>query len=80
MATVGWEMGLDMGYPGRWPHEADGKSSGSMNEFFRNIGTEETDRNAIAGKMRPDVLIFERSDSLKFPHKRGFFFHDPCTY
>jgi hypothetical protein len=80
MAATRLEMGLDMGHPGRWSHEAEGEGSGSMNEFFRNIGTEETDRNAIAGKMRTDFLIFERSYSLKLSYKRSFFVHDQWAY
>jgi len=40
MATVGGKMCLDMGHLDGCAHETKRKSPGSMNEFFRNKGTE----------------------------------------
>jgi hypothetical protein len=57
MAAVGREMGLDMGHPDGCAHETKRKSAGSMDEFFRNMGTEKTDRNLVLWERRRDLSI-----------------------
>jgi hypothetical protein len=59
-------MGLDMGHLDGRAHETKRKSAGSMDEFFRNMGTEKTDRNLVLGEKRGDFSICLRSDCFEF--------------
>jgi hypothetical protein len=66
MAAVRRKMGLDMGHLNGGVHETKGKSARSMDEFFRNMGTEKADRNTLPGERRGDFSISLRSDRLEF--------------
>jgi hypothetical protein len=57
VAAVRRKMGLDMGHLDGCAHETKGKSAGSMDEFFRNMGTEKTDRNTVLRERRGDFSI-----------------------
>jgi hypothetical protein len=66
MATVRRKMGLDMGHLDGRAHETKRKSPRGMDELFRNIGTEKTDRNPVLGERRRDFSISLRNDCFEF--------------
>ncbi len=65
MATMRGKVSLGMGQFHWSSHQAKWKGSGRMKKFFGDIGAEETDPEALLRKLGGDLLIFERSDSLK---------------
>jgi len=65
MATVGGKMCLDMGHLDGCAHETKRKSPGSMNEFFRNKGTEKTNGSTIPWKMGSYFRVPTGSDDLE---------------
>jgi hypothetical protein len=62
MAAVGRKMGLHMGHLDGRTHETQRQASGCMKEFFRNIGTEKTDRVAVPREMGGHFLVSQGSD------------------
>ena len=69
MAAIGREVCRDMGDPGGCSHETEGKGTGSMNEFFRNIRTEKTDRHTVSGQMGSHILVSQGADCFDlFPY------------
>jgi hypothetical protein len=57
MAAVRGKMGLHMGHLDGCAHEAERKSTSSMNEFFRDIGAEKADRHTILGETGSDFTV-----------------------
>jgi hypothetical protein len=62
MTAVGRKMRGGMGYLSRGAHEAKGKGSGCIDEFFRDIRTEKTDRVAVFWEMGSHFLISQGGD------------------
>jgi hypothetical protein len=62
MAAIGWKMGLDVGHLDGRTHETNRKGSGSVDEFFRNVGTEKTDGNTILGETRSHFRVSTGSE------------------
>jgi hypothetical protein len=64
MAAVRGKMGLHMGHLDGCAHEAERKSTSSMNEFFRDIGAKKADRHTILGEMESDFTVSLRGYGL----------------
>jgi hypothetical protein len=64
MAAIGRKMGLDMRNLNRGSHEAKRMPTCSMDKFFWNIGTEESNRRPILGKLGRDFFISQRGDGF----------------
>jgi hypothetical protein len=78
MAAIRGKVGLDVGQLAGRSHKTEGKSTRSMDELFRNIGTEKTDWNAVLWERESCLPVSPGGDCLKFFkyfRKRNIFSH-----
>jgi hypothetical protein len=62
VAAIGWKVRLNVGHLGGHTHETNGKGSGSVNEFLRDIGTEKTNGNTILRQAGSNFRVSTRSE------------------